>query len=358
MGSAPKKSLPKNNSDDDDIPLSQWKARNQRRKSSESTEAFPGLKPKGGFTPSQGLPRRRPSIKTYGTVPRKLAPMVGKPGFPAYRRGPSNSSSSSSRSSYSSTSRSSSSGDSSSHSPSFDAHVRRLEAKRKQHLKKTKHERPVKPKPRFQAPPTDRKSLSSFSRSRSRKRERAGFNKTTRFDDFPRRPTKNVWKGADMSKYEDFSKNLDPINKRNKWDTGTPSLSQKSRKSESLPRNESKPRAGQIFDGLQNLNNENLMRSPAPLREKVRDRESDRLREKVRDRDYERERDRRESKKRSEAKKDPREVRREESNRKEGKKGGFSSGKDNSSKKTGTDQKYEIFSKRRSSVRDWRIFLR
>jgi hypothetical protein len=41
MGSTLKKSVPKNNSDDDDIPLSQWKARNQRRKSSESTEAFP-----------------------------------------------------------------------------------------------------------------------------------------------------------------------------------------------------------------------------------------------------------------------------------------------------------------------------
>ena len=100
------------------------------------------------------------------------------------------------------------------------------------------------------------------------------------------------------------------------------------------------------------------MRSPAPLREKPRDRETDRYREKGRDRESERERDRRESKKRSDAKGGPREVRREDSNWKEGKKGGFSSGKDNSSKKAGTDAKYEIFSRRRSSVRDWRIFLR
>jgi hypothetical protein len=142
-----------------------------------------------------------------------------------------------------------------------------------------------------------------------------------------------------MTKYEDFSKNLDPINKRNKWDTGTPSPSHKSRKSESQGRNDSKPRGGAVFDIGQNANNENLMRSPAHVREKAKDRDSDRYREKGRDRESERDRERRESKKRSDAKGAPREGRREDSNRKEGRRSGFSSGKDNSSKKAGTDAK-------------------
>lgn len=226
------------NSDDDSVSLRKWKSRNQRRQRSSTSSDFKYTR--GGREASRGR-----FDKEFLGATRKGFSGKGFKNFSSraikrsdWQGRKYSSSSSSSRSSHSSSSRSSnSSEDTSSHSKSFEAHVRRLEAKRK--FKDIR-----KPAERYgdfihsgSKGWDSKRDLSSYSRSRSpnrgsRPNHKEKFGRgNARIQDRKfggleegRKIATNYMKKIEFKKYDEFQKKIEGmacnlgINKVGKWD--------------------------------------------------------------------------------------------------------------------------------------------